>query len=169
MYFYPAVISSRVSDQEVQVTFLADNIERTVGLETGIISIEQLRPGNLLTVKHDVYKAYEVTAELLKFPIKRGSRDFDYQIKISATDSEPQNNEDSRVVSHEEITLNGELSVCKLLLDNVSITDSQATAILRSSGLEPTSSTVSANVDLSNLMFRKLKSARPFNCLSLSS
>ena len=108
VYFYPAVISSRVSDQEVKVTFLADDIERTVGLETGIISIDQLRPGNFLTVKHDVYKAYEVTAELLKFPTRRGSNDYDYQVKISATDSEPQNNEDSRVVSHEEITLNGE-------------------------------------------------------------
>ena len=109
VYFSPAVITSRVSELEVKVTFLADEIERTVELETGVITVDQLKPGNLLTVKHDVYSAYEVTAELLKFPTKRGSRDYDYQVKISATDSEPQNNEDSRVVSHEEVTLNGKL------------------------------------------------------------
>ena len=53
---------------------------------------------------------------------------------------------------------------------NYMIADSQATAILRSSGLEPepawcANNKVSAEIDLSNLMFRKLESARqPVSC-----
>lgn len=90
------------------MTFLADRIERAVRRDTGVITVDQLRPGDQLTVKHDVYSAYEVTASLLKVT-KRGRNDYDYQIRISATDSEPQNNEDTRVVKHEEVTLNGEL------------------------------------------------------------
>ena len=53
-----------------------------------------------------------------------------------------------------------------MTLDILAISDSQAAAILRYSGLEPTSNKVSANVDLSNLMFRKLKSARTLSLLS---
>ena len=107
VYFYPAVITERLGEEEVKVTFLADKIEKVVRRDTGVITVDQLRPGHQLTVKHDVYSAYEVTASLLKLT-KRGKNDYDYQIKISATDSEPQNNEDTRVVKHEEVTLNGE-------------------------------------------------------------
>ena len=108
VYFYPAVITELLGTEEVRVTFLADRIERAVRRDTGVITVDQLRPGDQLTVKHDVYSAYEVTASLLKVT-KRGRNDYDYQIRISATDSEPQNNEDTRVVKHEEVSLNGEL------------------------------------------------------------
>ena len=114
VYFYPAVITERLGEEEVKVTFLADKIERTVRRDTGVITVDQLRPDHQLTVKHDLYSAYEVTASLLKLT-KRGKNDYDYQIKISATDSEPQNNEDTRVVKHEEVTLNGELNKSRLL------------------------------------------------------
>ena len=110
VYFYPAVITERTGAEEVKVTFLADRIERTLRTDTGVINVDQLRPGDQLSVKHDVYSAYEVTAALMKVT-RRGRNDYDYQVKICATDSEPQNNEDTRVVKHEEITLNGELQL----------------------------------------------------------
>ena len=107
MYFYPAVITERLGPEEVKVSFTADRIERRLRTEGGVITVDQLRPGDQLSVKHDVYSAYEVTAVLLKLT-KRGRYDYDYQVMITATDSEPGNNEDTRVVKHEEITLNGE-------------------------------------------------------------
>ena len=63
----------------------------------------------------------------------------EYEVQITATDSEPQSNEDSRVVSHDDITL----------------TDDQGTEILRSSGL--LSHRVSSKIDLGNVMFSKRK------------
>ena len=110
MYFYPALITELLGPEEVKVTFLADRIERRLRTDSGVITVDQLRPGDQLSVKHDVYSAYEVTAALLKVT-RRGRNDYDYQVKICATDSEPQNNEDTRVVKHEEITLNGELEL----------------------------------------------------------
>ena len=108
VYFYPAVITERLGEEEVKVTFLADKIERRLRTDTGVITVDQLRPGDQVTVKHDVYSVYEVTAALLKVT-RRGRHDYDYQVMITATDSEPGENEDTRSVKHEEITLNGEL------------------------------------------------------------
>ena len=58
-------------------TFLDDKIERLVKKENEVISVSQLHPGHNVTVKHDIYNAYEVTASLMKFPVKRGN-DFEY-------------------------------------------------------------------------------------------
>ena len=136
VYFYAAVIKAVVSDEEVTVMFLDDKIERDVKKENEVISVSQLHPGHNVTVKHDIYNAYEVTASLMKFPVKRGN-DFEYEVSIAATESEPQNNEDSRTVTHQEISL----------------TDSQACDVLRNMGLIPTSNKVSAEINFDNLMF----------------
>ena len=99
----------------------------------------QMRSGHLVTVKHDVYSVYDVTARLLKYPTKK-DRDYEYEVQITATDSEPQVNEDSRTVSHNNITLTG----------------GQAAEILRDKGIA-ISNKVSSKVDLSNLLYFKRK------------
>jgi len=140
VYFYAAVIKSMVNEEEVKVMFMEDKIERVVKKENEVIAISQLKPGHNVTVKHDIYNAYEVTASLMKYPVKRGN-DYEYEVSIAATDSEPQNNEDSRTVGHKEISL----------------TDSQACAVLRNLGLIPSSNKVSAEINFENLIFSKRK------------
>ena len=105
----------------------------------------QMRSGHSVTVKHDVYSVYDVTARLLKYPTKK-DRDYEYEVQITATDSEPQVNEDSRTVSHNNITLTG----------------GQAAEILRDKGIA-ISNKVSSKVDLSNLLYfeRKRGSTTP--------
>ena len=139
--FYPAVIKETVDEEEVTVMFLEDRIERPLKKETEVITVSQLRTGDLLTVKHSLYKLYPVTARLLSNPRKRDD-DFDYEVEIAATESEPQNNEDSRVVTHAE----------------VSLTDRQASDILRALGLVPDSNKVRTEITLENLIFRPRKS-----------
>ena len=89
--------------------------------------VSQFIPGDKLTVKHDIYSAYDVTALLKKFPTRRGE-DIEFevylrktekwtnlfnvrcsivQVQIAATESEPQTNEDCRMVTHNEISLTG--------------------------------------------------------------
>merc|ERR1712012_144859 len=74
----------------------------------------------------------------MKYPEKRENT-LEYEVQITATDSEPQNNEDSRVVLHKDISL----------------TDGQASEILRSSGL--LTHRVSSKIDLSNVFWGKRK------------
>ena len=77
MYFYPAVITERLGPEEVKVSFTADRIERRLRTEGGVITVDQLRPGDQLSVKHDVYSAYEVTAVLLKLTKRVERFEFD--------------------------------------------------------------------------------------------
>jgi hypothetical protein len=58
-----------------------------------------------VTVKHDEYSVYDVTATLIAFPMGGPEGDVRYELSITATDSEPAHNEDSRTVSFSEISL----------------------------------------------------------------
>ena len=140
VYFYPAVITQIINNEQVKVTFLEDKIKKAMKKETEIVTVGQLRPGMSVTVKHDIYSVYEVTAILTKYPTKRGS-DIEYEVKISATDSEPGTNEEVRLVTHRDITL----------------TDSQAGEILRDAGVTLESTTIASKIDLSNLIFSERK------------
>jgi len=145
VHFYPAVINKVVNEETVTVKFLADNIVKNLKKTTEIVTPGQMRSGHSVTVKHDVYSVYDVTARLLKYPTKK-DRDYEYEVQITATDSEPQVNEDSRTVSHNNITLTG----------------GQAAEILRDKGIA-ISNKVSSKVDLSNLLYfeRKRGSTTP--------
>ena len=81
VYFYAAVIKELVSEEECKVMFLEDKIERNVKKETEVIAVSQLHPGHHVTVKHDIYHCYEVTASLMKYPVKRGN-DVEYELSI---------------------------------------------------------------------------------------
>jgi len=140
VYYYPAAITQIINNEQVKVMFIEDKIKKPLKKETEIVTVGQLRPGMSVTVKHDIYSVYEVTAILTKYPTKRGS-DIEYEVKISATDSEPGNNEEVRQVTHSDITL----------------TDSQAGEILRDTGVTLASTTISGKIDLSNLIFSKRK------------
>ena len=107
--------------------FIEDKITRVRRKQTEVVMVSQFIPGDSITVKHDLYVAYDVTAVLKRYPIRRGD-DIEYevlickhllvgggmfnvsfcQVQIAATDSEPQTNEDCRMVSHNEISLSGE-------------------------------------------------------------
>ena len=106
VYFYPAIITQVISKEEVKVLFLEDKISKKCRKETEIVTARQMIPGTVVTVTHDVYLAYSVTAALMKYPEKRENT-LEYEVQITATDSEPQNNEDSRVVLHKDISLTG--------------------------------------------------------------
>ena len=108
VYFYPAVIKNVVNRSTVSVMFMEDNIVKKVRKETEVVKVSQLLPGHGLTIKHDLYSAYDVTARLKSYPSRRGE-ELEYRVEIAATDSEPQTNEDCRVVTHNEITLTGDL------------------------------------------------------------
>ena len=108
VYFYPAVIKNVVNRSTVSVMFMEDNIVKKVRKETEVVKVSQLLPGHSLTIKHDLYSAYDVTARLKSYPSRRGE-ELEYRVEIAATDSEPQTNEDCRVVTHNEITLTGDL------------------------------------------------------------
>ena len=109
VYFYPAVIKNVVNRSTVSVMFMEDNIVKKVRKETEVVKVSQLLPGHGLTIKHDLYTAYDVTARLKSYPSRRGE-ELEYRVEIAATDSEPQTNEDCRVVTHNEITLTGDLA-----------------------------------------------------------
>merc|ERR1719347_675504 len=141
VYFYAAEIIQAVNDDEVKVRFMEDGIEKVMKKDSEIISNNQLQPGDKVTVKHSVYHAYEVTASLISYPSRKG-KDILYELSIIATDSEPSPNEDTRTVSHHEISL----------------TDSQACSVLRKLGLVPSSNKVSASIDFENLTFGKRRS-----------
>jgi hypothetical protein len=89
----------------VRVRFLEDNIQLVVKSEGELIGVGQLSPGDQVTVKHDEYSAYDVTAALVTFPMRGPDGDVRYELRITATDSEPAANEDSRTVSFTEISL----------------------------------------------------------------
>ena len=94
-----------IGEGEVLVRFLEDGIKRVVKSEGELIGVGQLSPGDQVTVKHDEYAVYDVTATLMTFPTAGADGDVRYELNITATDSEPAGNEDSRMVSFTEISL----------------------------------------------------------------
>ena len=64
---------------EVKVMFIEDKIIRVRRKQTEVVMVSQLIPGHGLTVKHDIYSAYDVTAILKKFPTRRGA-DIEYEV-----------------------------------------------------------------------------------------
>ena len=69
--------------------FLEDGIKRVVKSEGELIGVGQLSPGDQVTVKHDEYAVYDVTATLMTFPTAGADGDVRYELNITATDSEP--------------------------------------------------------------------------------
>ena len=57
-----------------------------------------------VTIKHDVYEAYEVTATLMSFPSRDSNGEIQYELNITPTDSEPGYNVDSRTVHHTQVS-----------------------------------------------------------------
>ena len=70
-----------------------------------MIGVEQLSPGDRVTVKHSEYAAYDVTATLIAFPRRGPDGEVRYELNITATDSEPAANEDFRTAAITEISL----------------------------------------------------------------
>jgi hypothetical protein len=70
-----------------------------------MIGVEQLSPGDRVTVKHSEYAAYDVTATLIAFPRRGPDGEVRYELNITATDSEPTANEDFRTAAITEISL----------------------------------------------------------------
>ncbi len=70
-----------------------------------MIGVEQLSPGDRVTVKHSEYAAYDVTATLIAFPRRLPDGEVRYELNITATDSEPAANEDFRTAAITEISL----------------------------------------------------------------
>ena len=85
--------------------FLEDGIKRVVKAEGELIGVEQLSPGDKVTVKHSEYLAYDVTATLISFPKRGPEGEVRYELNITATDSEPAANEDFRTAGITEISL----------------------------------------------------------------
>ena len=129
VYFYPAVIKNVVNRSTVSVMFMEDNIVKKVRKETEVVKVSQLLPGHSLTIKHDLYSAYDVTARLKSYPSRRGE-ELEYRVEIAATDSEPQTNEDCRVVTHNEITLTGDLPALEPQREFVRITQTRRRPLL---------------------------------------
>ena len=129
VYFYPAVIKNVVNRSTVSVMFMEDNIVKKVRKETEVVKVSQLLPGHSLTIKHDLYSAYDVTARLKSYPSRRGE-ELEYRVEIAATDSEPQSNEDCRVVTHNEITLTGDLPALEPQREIVRITQTRRRPLL---------------------------------------
>lgn len=88
VYFYSAVV---VAEEEARllVRFTEDQVDRWVAREGETILVAQLSPGDNVTVKHDLYEAYEVTATLMSFPSRDGAGQVQYELAITARDSEP--------------------------------------------------------------------------------
>jgi len=141
VYFYAAEILKIINASEVKVRFLEDKIERVLKVESELINVTALHPHDELTVKHDILEIYDVTAKLLSFPTRNAAGDVQYEVQITATDSEPQLNEDSRTVHYSD----------------VSLTDNQASLIIRRLGFVPASNKVSADINFGNLIFGKRK------------
>ena len=59
--------------------FIEDKITRIRRKQTEVVMVSQFIPGHSLTVKHDLYSAYDVTAVLKRFPIRRGE-DIEYEV-----------------------------------------------------------------------------------------
>ena len=144
VYFYPAQVVERLNPEQAKVRFCEDEIEKVLATESDVISAHHLGPGDCVTVNYDKFKAYEVTASLLQYPSMHGNS-VSYELAITATDSEPGPNEDSRCVAHKDVKL----------------TDSQACAILRKRGLVPTLNKVSAEINFENLCYSKRKPRAP--------
>ena len=141
VYFYAAEILKIINASEVKVRFLEDKIERVLKVESELINVTALHPHDELTVRHDILEIYDVTAKLLSFPTRNAAGDVQYEVQITATDSEPQLNEDSRTVHYSD----------------VSLTDNQASLIIRRLGFVPASNKVSADINFGNLIFGKRK------------
>ena len=144
VYFYPADVVERLNTEQAKVRFCEDEIEKVLATESDVISAHHLSPGDCVTVNYDKFKAYEVTASLLQYPSMHGNS-VSYELAITATESEPGPNEDSRCVAHRDVKL----------------TDSQACAILRGRGLVPTLNKVSAEINFENLCYSKRKTRAP--------
>jgi len=144
VYFYPADVVERLNEEQARVRFCEDEIEKVLATESDVISAHHLCPGDCVTVNYDKFKAYEVTASLLQYPSMHGNR-VSYELAITATESEPGPNEDSRCVDHNDVKL----------------TDGQACAILRRRGLVPTLNKVSAEINFENLCYSKRKTRAP--------
>merc|ERR1719193_707009 len=144
VYFYPADVVERLNTEQAKVRFCEDEIEKVLATESDVISAHHLSPGDCVTVNYDKFKAYEVTSSLLQYPSMHGNT-VSYELAITATESEPGPNEDSRCVAHRDVKL----------------TDSQACAILRGRGLVPTLNKVSAEINFENLCYSKRKTRAP--------
>jgi len=144
VYFYPADVVERINAEQAKVCFCEDEIEKVLDTESDVISAHHLSPGDCVTVNYDKFKAYEVTASLLQYPSMHANS-VSYELAITATESEPGPNEDSRCVAHRDVKL----------------TDSQACAILRGRGLVPTLNKVSAEINFENLCYSKRKTRAP--------
>ena len=79
VHYYPAVIKEVVNKDEVRVMFIEDKITRIRRKQTEVVMVSQFIPGHSLTVKHDLYSAYDVTAVLKRYPIRRGD-DIEYEV-----------------------------------------------------------------------------------------
>ena len=143
--FYPAEVVERVSEQILKVKFLEGEIEMDLSQESDVISALQLQAGNMVMVNHSQLEAYRVTAMLLHQPTQDESNKltFQYTDKYSG---EP------KTASHSE----------------VSLTNLQASTVLRGRGLVPTTNKVSAHIDYENLVFGKRMAASKETPTSLS-
>ena len=59
--------------------FIEDKITRVRRKQTEVVMVSQFIPGDSITVKHDLYVAYDVTAVLKRYPIRRGD-DIEYEV-----------------------------------------------------------------------------------------
>ena len=69
----------------MKVTFIEDKITKVRRKQTEVVMVSQFIPGDRLTVKHDLYSAYDVTALLKRFPIRRGD-DIEYEVILRKTE-----------------------------------------------------------------------------------
>ena len=139
VYFYAARVVDRVNDSEVKVQFLEDKIERVLRVESELIKADALRPNDQITIKHDLYIVYDVTAQLMTFPSLKPDGDVEYEVQIVPDKDNPPHTVDSRMVNFSE----------------VSLSDQQASLIIRGLGFVPASNKVSANLDFNNLIYGK--------------
>ena len=132
--FYPAEVVHRVSEEIVKVKFLEGEIEMDLSQESDVISALQLQPGSVVMVNHRQLAAYKVTATLLQPPTEDEADNLTFQYTDQFS-GEP------KTASHSE----------------VSLTNLQASTVLRGRGLVPTTNKVSAHIDYENLVFGKRK------------
>ena len=132
--FYPAEVIHMVSEGIVKVKFFEGEIEMDLTQESDVISALQLQPGSVVMVNHRHLKAYKVTATLLQPPTEDEAHNLTFQYTDQFS-GEP------KTASHSE----------------VSLTNLQASTVLRGRGLVPTTNKVSAHIDYENLVFGKRK------------
>ena len=140
VYFFPAEVLELLNPTHARVRFLEDELERVLKIESELINVKALYPHDEITVK-ECNSEHLVTAKLMTFPTLNHAGEVRYAIEITPTDSEPQNNEDSRMVHFSE----------------VSLSDTQASLIIRRMGFVPASNKVSADINFSNLIYGKRK------------